>query len=96
MEVSKFISEFEYLSSFPGIKASSTIYAWYETQGSNYGIRALGFRHGNPNGESDELGLNKDGRSCRGVPPSHRPVDNSKRHGLKSLRKSQKRLSIRF
>jgi hypothetical protein len=65
-------------------------------QGSIQGIRALGFRWKYPNYAADELGLNKDGRSCRGVRPGFRPVDNSKKRGIKAVPKSQKRFSIRF
>jgi hypothetical protein len=72
------------------------VFAWDDPQGATYGIRALGFRSASPNKEADELGLNKDGRSCRGVPYWCRPVDNSKRRGMKSLPKRGRRSSIRY
>lgn len=94
MNVQEFLEVFEYLSSFPIGKSNRTIYEWWDSQGSNVGIKALGFQCGCPNGESDELGLNKDGRSRRGVPPCFRPVDNSKRRGLKALPRRNKRKKI--
>lgn len=90
----EFEEELEKLKNFPG--THNHIFKWYETQGSIQGIKALGFRSRSPNKEADMLGLHKDGRSCRGVPPCFRPVDNSKRRGLKALPKRQKRVSIRF
>lgn len=71
------------------------LFGWSESQGSTYGIKSLGFRTHSPNKEADELGLHKDGRSGRGVPPCFRPVDNSKKRGLKGIPKRLKRLSIR-
>lgn len=71
------------------------MYAWWETQGAITGIKALGFRCGCPNGEADELGLNKGGRSRRGVPYCHRPVDNAKCRGLKGVPKRYRRASVR-
>lgn len=96
MNTQEFYESFESISQFPGIKANSTVFAWHDTQGSAKGTKALGFRCGCPNAEADELGLNKDGWSGRGVPPCLRPVDNAKRRGLKALPKSRKRLSVRF
>ena len=96
MRVQDFLENYENLSSFPGIKNKPGVFAWFESQGSNIGIRALGFRCGSPNKEADELNLNKDGRSRRGTPTCVRPVSNAKRRGLKGLPKSQIRLSIRF
>lgn len=72
------------------------IYLWYESQGSTFGIRALGFRTKSPDKEADMLGLRKDGWARRGCPPSLRLVDNSKRRGLKALPKRLKRVSIRY
>jgi hypothetical protein len=66
------------------------------SQGSVYGIKALGFLYKSPNNVADELELHKDGFSRRGVPPCFRPVDNAKKRGLKCLPKSIKRQSIRF
>lgn len=66
------------------------------SQGSAYGIKALGFLYKSPNNVADELGLHKDGRSRRGVPPCFRPVDNAKKRGLKHLSKKLKRQSIRL
>lgn len=96
MDVDIFLNEYEYLPFFPGAKSNSDyIYAWYDSQGTHQGIKALGFRHRSPNKEADRLGLHKGGLSRRGVPPHYRPVDNSKRRGLKALRKSQKRKTFR-
>lgn len=86
--------ELEDLKIFRGVR--NNIFKWSESQGSCYGIKALGFRSRCPNAEADALNLHKDGRSCRGAPPWFRPVDNSKRRGLKALPKRQKRVSIRF
>lgn len=86
--------ELELLAHIPGTK--NKVYKWYESQGSSYGTKGLGFRSKSPNKEADELGLHKDGYSGRGVDPAFRPVDNSKRRGIKALPKRLKRLSIRF
>jgi hypothetical protein len=74
----------------------NNVFDWNDSQGSTYGIKSLGFRTSSPNKEADDLGLHKDGRSCRGVNPAFRPVDNSKRRGIKALPKRLKRLSIRY
>ena len=68
----------------------------FANQGVSQGIKSLAFQYKNPNKVADELGLHKDGRSRRGVPPCCRPVDNSKRNGLKGIPKRLKRKSIRL
>ena len=68
----------------------------FANQGVCQGIKALGFLYKNPNNVADELGLHKDGRSRRGVPPCFRPVDNAKKNGLKGIPKKLKRKSIRL
>lgn len=88
--------DFDYsLGYVPRVKSREAIFNWSESQGSTFGIKALGFRCSSPNKEADELGLHKDGRSRRGVLPCFRPVDNSKKRGLKALPKRLKRLSVR-
>lgn len=86
--------DIEYLRHIQGVH--NNVFKWCDSQGSTYGIKSLGFRTSSPNKEADELGLHKDGRSCRGVPSCFRPVDNSKRKGIKALPKRLKRLSIRY
>lgn len=100
MDVNEFLEIFESLPSFPGIKANNTVYKWWDNQGSVSGIKVLGFRCGCPNGELDILGARvesrKDGISRRGSPPCVREVQNAKKRGIKAIKKSQKRRSIRF
>lgn len=88
--------EYDYLEEGQVIQGSKDkLFGWSDSQGSTYGIKSLGFRSNNPNKEADELGLHKDGRSRRGVPPCLRYVDNSKKRGMKAIPKRLKRLSIR-
>lgn len=89
-----FKEDLETLAHIPGTK--NKLYKWYENQGSSYGIKGLGFRTKNPNKEADELSLHKDGWSRKGTHPAFRPVDNSKKRGIKALPKRLKRLSIKF
>jgi len=89
-----FEEDLETLASFRGIR--NNVFKWFESQGSEQGIRALGFRSRSPNKEADELGLRKDGFSRRGVQPCFRLVDNAKKRGLKALPKRIKRKSIRM
>lgn len=87
---------YDYLDEGKAIQGSEDkLFGWADSQGSTYGIKSLGFRTHSPNKEADELGLHKDGRSRRGVPPCLRHVDNSKKRGMKAIPKRLKRLSIR-
>ena len=69
---------------------------YYCPQGSIRGIKAIGFRTKNINREADALGLHKDGRSCKGTPPCFRPCDNSKRRGIKRLKKEHRKYKERI
>ena len=59
------------------------------SQGSVYGIKALGIFIQKPNNVADELELHKDGRLRRGVPPCFRLVNNAKKRGIKQLPKKK-------
>jgi hypothetical protein len=64
----------------------------FETQGSNFGTKALHILYGDADKDADNKNLNKGGRSGRGNHPLYRQcVDNSKRRGRKAWTKKARR-----
>ena len=81
--------DIEYLRHIQGVH--NNVFKWCDSQGSTYGIKSLRFRTSSPNKEADDLGLHKDGRSCRSVLLPGMPKNL---FGCICLSRQQKRIRI--